>query len=116
MVSASGPSGGAAARRVSTEGSGASLEEILADSDAPFLSLDTPMNAYEWLKICLCLPNILWRTLLTAIILPLVWLYMAILTVKLPLNQPLPRCGRCLRSKHMQRCSMGLVADAPVHL
>lgn len=70
-----------------------SLEELLADPDNPFLATDTPMTAYEWLKLGLMLPVILVRAALVAILLPPVWLYLALLTIRLPLNQPLPRWG-----------------------
>lgn len=79
------------ARRVSSEGSGATLEEVLADPENPFLATDTPMTAYEWFKLGVMVPVILGRAFLTAILLPPVWLYLALLTIRLPLNQPLPR-------------------------
>jgi len=78
-------------RRVSSEGSGATLEQVLLDPDTPFLRIDTPMNGYEWLKIYVSFPVILMRTILTVLILPWVWLWLALLTLKLPINQPLPR-------------------------
>ena len=78
-------------RRISTEGSGATLEELLADPESPFLALDTPMTGYEWLKLCISPPVILIRSILVILILPPVWLYLLLLTYHLPLNKPLPR-------------------------
>ncbi len=49
------------------------------------------MTNYEWFKIYASFPAILMRTVLTILILPWVWLWLAILTVNLPINQPLPR-------------------------
>ena len=78
-------------RRISTEGSGSSLEQILSDTHSPFLGLDTPMTAYEWFKLCISPPVILLRSILVIIILPPVWIYLLLLTYNLPLNSPLPR-------------------------
>jgi hypothetical protein len=78
-------------RRISSEGSGASLEQIILDPDTPFLQIDTPMTSYEWFKIYVSFPVIFLRTIHTLSILPFVWLWLAVLTVKLPPNQPLPR-------------------------
>ena len=78
-------------RRVSSEGSGATLEQILLDPDTPFLRLDTPVTSYEKFKLYVSFPAILMRTILVILILPGVWLWLALLTVHLPLNQPLPR-------------------------
>ena len=67
------------------------LEDLLADSESPFLDLKSPMTAYEWLKMAVMLPVNLVRALLIAIILPPVWLYLLLLTHNQPLNHPLPR-------------------------
>lgn len=81
------------ARRISSEGSGASLSEILEDPESPFLALDTPMNAYEWFKLGISPVVILIRSILIIILMPPVWVYLLVLTFNLPLNRPLPRSG-----------------------
>ena len=57
--------------------------------ESPFLDLDSPMTAYEWLKFVLYLPIFLIRLILIALLMPPCWLFSRLITIGMQPNQPL---------------------------
>ena len=64
---------------------------LLLWQDSPFLDLNSPMTAWEWLKIAIMAPWILLRVLLTLLLIPFVWAVVRALTFNATINKPLPR-------------------------
>ena len=58
---------------------------------SPYLDLDSPMTAYEWLKFGLTTPLLLIRICLVATLLPIVILVTHLVVAGQAFNEPLPR-------------------------
>ena len=70
-------------------GLGPQLYEDIRGS--PYLDLDSPMTAYEWLKFGLTTPLLLIRICLVATLLPIVMLFTRLVLAGQAFNEPLPR-------------------------
>lgn len=63
-----------------------SMEEIIKDS--PFLDLSSPMTAYEWAKVVLMLPWVIFKVILSVLGLIMVWALTRVLVIGAEPNDP----------------------------